>query len=303
MFWLARTYRNAFIADAEHAMIARYDADPQHVVWYVPPSGEKPQTRDLDRYFRGRVPVAVFRSDWDDPDALFVGVKGGYNQVTHGHLDLGNFEMDALGVRWARDLGKDGYNLPGYFDKKSGGKGWGYYRLNSHSHNVPLINELDQDAEGTAEVVRFESKKTSAFVLVDLTNAYKESAKKVMRGVRMVSGRRAVLVQDEFELEVPCEVAWGMTTDAEIAIGEKGVAVLTLKGKRLVARVFSPSGAEFSAESAEQNPPQSLNKGVRRLVVRLPKQAGDLRVAVLLSPVWGDDWEVKTVALKPLGEW
>ena len=36
--------------------------------------------------------------------------------------NLGNFELDALGVRWVRDLGADNYNLPGYWDKKRGGK-------------------------------------------------------------------------------------------------------------------------------------------------------------------------------------
>ena len=39
----------------------------------------------------------LFRSSWGDPNAIFVGIKAGYNQAHHGHLDLGNFEMDALG--------------------------------------------------------------------------------------------------------------------------------------------------------------------------------------------------------------
>ena len=59
----------------------------------------------------------------------------------------------------------------------------------------------------------------------------------------MIEGRRAVLVQDEFEIKTPCEVAWGMTTDAEIDIKEKTVAVLKLKGKELTARLLSPKTA------------------------------------------------------------
>jgi len=70
--------------------------------------------------------------------------------VNHGQLDLGNFELDALGERWARDLGSDDYNLDGYFDRKPGGKRWNYYRNISQSHNVPLIGGEGQDPAGRA---------------------------------------------------------------------------------------------------------------------------------------------------------
>ncbi len=303
LFWLARAYNDSFYADEEHAMLAKRSASPQHVVWYVPAPKKKPASKDLDRYFRGPVEVAVFRSAWNDPEALFVGVKAGYNQVNHGHLDLGNFEFDALGVRWARDLGSDNYNLPGYWDRKKGGKRWSYYRLNSASHNIPLLGGEDQDELAKSRFIKFESKKSSGFVIVDLTGAYKKFAKKVTRGVAMVQNRRAVLVQDEFEIERPCEVAWGMTTDAKITVKKKAVAALTLKGKELIARVLSPAGAEFVVESAEQKPPEKTNKGVRRLVLRLPEAKGNVRIAILLSPAWSDGNVVKTLQVKPLAEW
>jgi hypothetical protein len=303
LFWLARTYDNSFYAEAEHAIIAKRRASPQHIVWYVPPSEKEPVAKDLDRYFRGPVEVAVFRSAWNDPDALFVGVKAGYNQVNHGHLDLGNFELDALGVRWARDLGSDDYNLDGYWDSKKGGKRWSYYRLNSFSHNIPLLGGQGQDELATSHFIKFESAKSSGFVLVDLTQAYKDFAKKATRGVAILEDRRVVLVQDEFEIEKPCEVAWGMTTDAEIAQDKPTTAELSLKGRKLIARVLSPAGAKFTVESAEQKPPQKTNKGVNRLMVRLPEVKGDVRLAILLSPVWQDGKIVETVGINPLEKW
>jgi len=303
LFWLARVYNNSFFAEAEHAELAKDTASPQHVVWYIPAPTQEPVSKDLDRYFRGLVEVAVLRSAWDDPNALFVGVKAGYNQVNHGHLDLGNFELDALGVRWARDLGSDNYNLPGYWDDKRGGKRWSYYRLNSKSHNVPMLGGEDQDPFATSSFIKFETENSSAFVIVDLTSAYKKFAGKVTRGVRMLTGRDAVLVQDEFELEKPCELVWGMTTDADINIREARLASLTIRGKELIARILSPADAAFTVESAEQKPPQKTNKGVRRLVLRLPKAEGNVRVAVLLSPVWKDGLHVSQTQLIPLEEW
>ncbi len=303
MFWLARTYDNSLYAEAEHAEIAKSNARAQHVVWYVPAPEGRPVLKDLDRYFRGPVEIAVFRSAWDDPEALFVGVKAGYNQVNHGHLDLGNFELDALGIRWVRDLGSDNYNLPGYWDGKRGGRRWSYYRLNSKSHSVPLLDGEDQDPLAISRFTKFQTERSSAFVLVDLTSAYKKSAKQVTRGVAMVENRRAVLVQDEFDIEKPCEVIWAVTTDAKIDIKEKDTAVLTLGGRKLIARILSPSIAGFSTESAEQSPPQKTNEGVSRLLVRLPNAKGSVRVAVLLSPVWKDKEVVTKVQVEPLAQW
>ncbi len=302
MFWLARKYDNTFISDAEHAVVAKDGADACHVVWYVPPSGVPLGDRNLDRHFRSPVDIMVMRSAWDDPNALFVGVKGGYNQVNHGHLDLGNFEMDALGVRWARDLGSDDYNLPGYWDKRKGGKRWQYYRLNSQSHNVPLLNGNDQDANAVAKVLRFESQPDHAFVTLDLSSAYPDLAKSVTRGVAVTKGRKGVLVQDEFALAKPCEVQWGMTTDAGIEPHEDGTAMLTLDGNQLLARVLSPEGAQFTVGSAEQQPPQKTNKGVNRLLVRVPGD-GDVTIAVQLAPVWTDGGAQPEVTVQPISAW
>jgi hypothetical protein len=303
MFWLARAFGNPLYAADENAQIREHSASPEHIVWYVPAPREKSPEKKLDYYFRGPVEVAVFRSSWDDPDALFVGVKAGYNQVNHGHLDLGNFELEALGVRWARDLGSDNYNMPGYWDGQTGGQRWSYYRLNSKSHNIPLLNGENQDPLAKSSFIKIKTETSQPFVLVDLTDAYKKFAQKVVRGVAMVEGRRAVLVQDEFQIENPCELTWGMTTDATIQIKEKGTAELTIKDQMLIAKVLSPAGAEFVVESAEQKPPEKANKGVSRLMLRVPDAKGSVQVAVLLSPKWKEGQVVKSAQVKPLVEW
>ena len=303
LFWLARAYDNPFYAHDERALLASHRASPQHVVWYVPEPSSKLPARDLDRYFRGPVEVAVLRSAWDDPEALWVGVKAGYNQVNHGHLDLGNFELDALGVRWVRDLGSDDYDLPGYWDNERGGMRWSYYRLNSKSHSVPLLGGEDQDPMAVSKFVKFESKKSSVFALIDLTSAYESFAGKVTRGIAMLDGREAVLVQDEFEIEKPCELVWAMTTDAEISLEKEQVAKLTIDGKELIAQVLSPYHAGFTIESAERKPPEKANKGVKRLIVRLDNAKDNVRVAILLSPVWKGGLYTSSVELRPLAEW
>ena len=274
-----------------------------HLIWYAAKPPARAVRKRLDQYFDGPVEITTFRSAWGDPEALFVGIKAGYNQVNHGHLDLGNFELDALGVRWARDLGADNYNLPGYWSGKRGGKRWSYYRLNSESHNICMLGGEGQDPMARSNFILQRLNGTTPAAIVDLTDAYEGRVNAAFRGIAMIQNRRAVLVQDEFDIKVPCEVAWGMTTDATVNIVAASRAVLNLKSKELVARILSPAGATFVVESAEQEPPQRANKGVRRLVLRLPKAGGNVRIAVLLSPVWEDGDVARKAEIKPLKSW
>jgi hypothetical protein len=281
LLYLARRYDEPTFAAAERAIIRERGARTMDYVWYGPVEGE-PAKLELDKRFEGKGEVVVMRSAWDDPNALFLGVKAGANRVNHAHLDLGSFVLDALGVRWARELGRDNYNLPGYWDKGEGGRRWDYYRLGTRSHNVPLVNGRNQRVAGVATFAEFGDGRA----VVELTSAYREPAVHVWREVALVEGRRAVETRDRFLLREPCEITWGMTTDAEIETTDDGRAVLTLDGRRLEAEILAPAAATFSEESAEREPPQARNEGVRRLVIRLPSDMGRLDLAVRLSPVW-----------------
>ncbi|MBD3274473.1 MAG: heparinase, partial [Candidatus Marinimicrobia bacterium] len=303
LFWLADEYNSSFFANSEHRLLRTGHSEPEHVVWYQPQDFAETAQPDLDRVFEGDVDVAVFRSEWHNPEALFVGVKSGYNQVNHGHLDLGNFELDALGVRWARDLGSDNYNLPNYWGKDEGAQRWDYYRLNSRSHNVPLINNDNQDVYATSDFLRHETGVDEPFVIVDLTEAYEDYSTRTYRGVKMVRDRKAILVQDEFDLSQRSEVKWGMTTDAEIEIQNRHSAILTIDDKTLQATILSPRRARFQVESAEQEPPQKKNIGVHRLIVDTGKKRRNLQISVLLAPVWSTGETVTDLQIEELENW
>jgi hypothetical protein len=304
LLWLAGRYGQAHMAYAEYDTIRKRRAEPEDFIWYGRPPAGDTSGLPLDKLFGGPVELAVMRSAWDDPGATFVSLKAGYNRVNHGHLDLGQFEIDALGVRWARDLGSDDYNLPGYWDRGSqDGKRWTYYRLNSQSHNVPLLDGRNQNVNAKAKFVKFGSnKQQEAFGIVDLTEAYAPKARRVLRGVALGSLRTRVLVQDELEPAQKCDITWGMTTDAEIRL-EGARAVLEQSGQRMTAEILSPAGAKFAVASGEQKPPQKTNKGVRRLLVRLPASQGAVRIAVLFTPQRQAGKAAAPPKLEPLAKW
>lgn len=302
LFWLAQRYNKPVLADEENRMAMKHGADAMDFILYVPPSGTELSSLPLDRLFRGKVGFAVFRSSWENPDALFVSVKAGNNQSDHGNLDLGTFEIHALGERWARDLGSDDYWLPGYWDLGKGGQRWAYYRLRSVSHNVPLIDGQDQDELAQTYITKFNSSPSTGYAILDLTRAYRGYAWKVTRGVAVINERRDVLVQDEFDINTARDITWGMTTDAEIAVN-RDKAILKKSGKELYMKILSPVDAQFAVESAEQKPPDNPNKGFQRILIQQQKQEGKLRIAILFSPVWETGVEAKAPDIVPLDEW
>ena len=301
LFWLARRYEAPLLAAVERDMMAARKATACDVIWYVPAPRQKVSAPKTAKRFAGPVEVAVFRSAWNDANALFAAIKAGYNQVNHGHLDLGSFEIDALGVRWARELGSDNYNLPSYWGMGPGARRWKYYRLSSLSHSVPLLDGRNQDVHAKASITKFKADGPNGLAVIDLSSAYKPLARSARRGLRMLAGR-AVLIQDELDLAKPCPATWAMTTDAKI-VPDGAVAALTLGGKALTARLLSPAGAKFTVESAERKKPEATNRGVRRLIVRTSAQAGPLRFAVLLAPHWPDGKQAEPPAIIPLKEW
>ncbi len=112
LLWLAKRFDRPVYA----WFAAKYGGPSAgSMVWHHKP-GEDPAAAGLplDKYWRN-VEAVTLRSDWTDENALFVGIQAGTNRVSHNHLDLGSFVLDALGQRWAVDLGGDDYNLPDYF--------------------------------------------------------------------------------------------------------------------------------------------------------------------------------------------
>ncbi|MFA0777740.1 MAG: hypothetical protein PVTTEEND_001454 [Candidatus Fervidibacter sp.] len=269
--------------------------------------GNDPQTEGLplDKYFR-HGEVVTMRTAWNDRNAIFVGFKAGDNKFNHSHLDIGTFVLDALGYRWAIDLGADNYNLPGFFGRQR----WTYYRLRAEGHNTLVINpsqEPDQDPSAEAKIVRFVSQPDRAFAIADLTSAYaKHGAEKVMRGILLDRKRREVVVQDEVTLKQAGDVWWFMHTPAEVQLSEDGkTATLTQGTAKLQVVLLSPKDACFAVMDAQPlptspNPPgQNPNKGIRKLAVHL-RQTASVQLIVLLSP----QREVQSPqTLKPLTAW
>lgn len=287
LFWMAQEFKLPAYAIYERRLAS---PEPLDLMWYDStlandPSGE---ALPLEKYFRG-AEVVTMRSAWNDPNALFVGFKAGDNKANHSHLDLGSFVFDALGKRWAIDMGADDYNLPAYF----GNKRWTYYRLRAEGQNALVVSPgegPDQDPRAASKIVRFEKRGETPLAIADLTAAYAKHAQRVERGIALLN-RERLLIKDEVKSERGADVWWFMHTPAEIEISSDGrIATLKQREARLQAAILSPSEARFESRAAEpllSSPhpeKQNLNRGIRKLTIHIA-DARELRLDVLLTPI------------------
>lgn len=313
--WLAQRHRQPVAEAHSRALLAaELERNPNpadrfiatHALWF-PRQNATGATLPLDANFDGPSKLAVFRSAWGDPRALWTGLKAGSNRVNHGHLDLGSFMLDADGQRWAVDLGPDNYNLPGYWsgaDVKA--PRWQYYRLNNHSHNTLTPGDVLQSPDADGKMIAFGSASDRAFAVADLTPAYPEHGRRFHRGVALLD-RARVLVQDEVAgLKSGVPLTWRMLTPAEVTLSGRQ-ATLTQNGRTLRVEILTPATVRFSIRPA--TPPTAVeeqNEGITELFAEVPATAGretEVRIAVLLTPV-GEKWPVRPApALEPLGDW
>ncbi|MEP0842228.1 MAG: heparinase II/III family protein [Phycisphaerae bacterium] len=292
MYWLARAFDRPEYAVHESRLELRR---PQmfDLIWSAgrPPPKQVPDL-PRDRLFRG-IDVACFRGAWDDPQAVFVGFKAGENTNGHGHLDAGSFVLDALGERWAIDLGHEKYQLPGYF----GAQRWQYFRTRNESHNTLTLDGENQDPRARAPIVAFQSKPEQAFAVAELSPAYRRPPGSLRRGIALLN-RRDVLIRDELKTDVPVDVVWNLYTRAEVRLTGRRAA-LTLRGRNLFARILSaPPEARFEWAPAKAPPEERQQPDVQSLRLRL-SVTQPCEIVVLLTPAE----DAPTPPMLPLDRW
>ncbi|QJE95471.1 heparinase II/III domain-containing protein [Luteolibacter luteus] len=225
---------------------------PLHLLW-LPAAGEAKGGMPLSARFNGEQSLAFFRSAWA-PDAAWLAIKGGTGAASHGHLDAGAFVYEAGGVRWFHDLGKDDYNMPGYFGKNR----WDYLRLTNFSHSTLVIaGKLQSTPKQGCPLLKSAS---ADEVAIDLTPAYAAQADQVTRSARFQASDDGASLTDLVENPAG-PVRWAIVTKASPKIdGER--LILEEAGKRLVLTRLDKSGGvweEYSLKPATEREQQ--NKG------------------------------------------
>ncbi len=303
IWWLAKSFNQPLFKSLQvkHAI---KNASPLDLLWGDLAANEQiPPTTPTDAYFRD-TEIAFMRTAWNDPAAMWVGLKAGKNGVIHGHLDIGCFVLDAKGQRFVMNVGSDNYNLPGYRDTRR----YPYYRTRAEGKNSLVIGETsadkpDQNPKASTKIERFQSNADRAFAIADITNAYPDAARAV-RGVWLNKKGNSTLIEDEIETKKPETVWWFAHTEAAIKLSDSArEATLTMKDQSIRVRIIEPAAAVFTVRDAVPLPTspqpekQAVNKGVKKLSIEL-KEVKNTRIAVQFEAADATD-----APIQPLAEW
>ena len=237
---------------------------------------------------QGPVPITIQRSSWNDDEALFVGLKGGSPSGPHGHMDGGSFVMDTKGVRWAVDLGAEGYygierrgmNL---WSGAQNSDRWKIFRLSTWGHNVLMLDGCQQDVKGSAKVVRVRAEPPSE-VALDLSTLY-TNATEVLRDGKMSADGRSYVLHDVVRGFRPGgEVRWSMLTGAEAQVDGTAV-VLKQKGQTMrLAQTGRDRGAWSVMPATGPNEWDSPNRGCSQLTFKVKADStGEARLGVTFT--------------------
>lgn len=267
------------------------------MLYYDPEMASGTVDLPLDYKFRD-VEMATFRSAWSAKTALFAGIKGGYNDSVHGNLDSGTFVIDALGERWAAELGADNYNQSNYFVTANALRYYLYY-CSTQGQNVLALNpvsELGQEQFGFTKITDFVSKPKGGYAIIDMSSAYGRKTESAKRGLKVDNNRTQVVVQDELKLKNKTDVWWFMHTKAKTEVSQNGkYVILTQNGKKMyVGLESSVTGAKFSVAAAQPLEGSSVKAGVNsteaysRLQVHLPDAKGEVKLSVRFVPIVND---------------
>lgn len=319
---------------AQYILFQREQADaaePWSMFWYNPlVSGAFWDGTPLDHFFDNELDQwASMRGSWTDINAMYVAMKAGKNQghQTHNDLDVGDFVLDAMGTRWAGELGSGDYLSPDYFTSEAqDAVRWQYYRKMTEGQNTILVNRTNQLVSATPKIIKSESsgtkqgsgtvftadKDSTAYWVTDMSSAYDSSlASSVLRGVRFLNGRKQVLIQSEVTSSATWQ--WRMHTNATVTPSGTS-ATLELDGKTMKLDILSaPSGVSITTSAAKRfdtdvtpPAPDQDNPGVTVVIIEVQGSSDAQNLQVLFSPQWNDGTsllapgDVKNV---PLNDW
>jgi hypothetical protein len=316
VFWFAQKYDRPSLAWHQYQLWKDYSTqNPSRLVYsrFSPLillwcNGKQATPEELSWMGRGTNSIAMFRSSWTEPKAIYLAIKGGSPSVSHGHMDVGSFVLDADGVRWAADLGPESYHKiesrgMNLWGRSQDAERWRIFRYNNLSHNTLVVNGQYQRVEGNAPIIRYSDEEPFPHVVFDMSDVYKGQLAKVLRGA-VILPTKEVLIQDEFKAtNKSAKVRWAMVTPAQVSIESNKSALLKKEGKTMHFNVLTDKDIQLRTYSTEPKADYDApNRGTRLIGFEVSLSPGQrTRLAVVLSP--SSAGRKASISLKPVLQW
>lgn len=304
MYWLGNKYNKPYYSWFQNSYGDKVAMNDYYKVfnlfYYNPAKCKKPDWSkfDLDRKFDSIQPFITMRSEFNNPNALYLAMKGGMYPAGHQDLDAGDFNLTAMGQRWTLDLGSGDYSIPGYWDTKKHGQRWKVYAKDAESHNVIIFNPDEYEGQNVESQAKFEEfySGTNSYAILNNTSTYVDDVKWSKRGVAMLD-RKQILLQDEFECKKPSKIHWGLTLgNGDFKISNNGkTATLKKGGKTMVLTLLNNDNSKFALRDLKPLPtskkPEYKKYSGKRLFINMENVKSG-KIKVLFTPLWDKNTKV-----------
>jgi len=284
MYRFASEYRSTLTQWLAESLPRRDDLDATcwSLLWYDPSVPAKnPTSEPLSLAFR-ETGFAGARTSWDS-SATTLHLRSGRADVSHSHLDVNNFLLNAGGEWLLRDYGY-GKVGPGYFNKETV-----YFSTGTRGHNCLVIGDRHQrkasDSEGritdavdNGDLVWWRSDATSCY----------EGAESVVRELILVrprprgSGRGWVIVRDRARTGSKTTFDFMLQPGGAVSTGTGGRFEIVGSNVQLTGQVLSPAGVGMTVErgiggNVNVDDPLSLR-------ISAPEKGSEAEFLVVLVP-------------------
>ena len=318
-FYFARKYNRPFMAKMRYMDLKSGNVKPTLLDFlfynFTADECDENKINDLPlvQYFEGNELYSIRDTYEMDKSDLYFSAHFGTTTGYHQHWDCGTFVLDLLGERWAYDLGKENYLL----QNEQGYQGYEIYRKRGEAHNMLLINprkytdrvEIELSNSEFAPIVDWAGNDNGGYVYADMSQVY-EDASKMLLGYLIDDNKKSVTMRNEFTLTRDSECVWNLITKGAVTI-DGNVAVVEHDGKAIKLEfACSVPGACWMdngnpkpfAEtiSDEKFAPQKKNEEFTQLRLMFDAKAGDVTLAVKISP---KDMDVKPLLDNPISSW
>ncbi len=272
-FWFAKNFNDAAMAKTHYdACMARNSANTikmngwTDLLFYDPQlvSQGSAASFALNGYLDG-VDYMYIHENLTSDQALYIGMHGGNNNASHGHLDAGSYFIQALGETWAQgNLGTENPYPGNFFSTASpaytaaptnavGTIGrFSYYKVRTESKNCLVFNpdaRPEQNPTGVATLSKQGNDGGGAYYVLDMTSCYNRDVSSYKRGIKLNRTNSIITIQDEFTPVKSSTVYWLMHSPATdgLQISSDGkTATMVKNGKTYYAVIKSPSNAAFT---------------------------------------------------------
>jgi hypothetical protein len=166
------------------------------------------------------IQVMVARDRAGSDQGFFVAAKGGHNDESHNHNDVGNVVLYRDGRPVLIDAGVEAYSSKTFSPDR-----YDIWTMQSGYHNLPTVNSVMQEPgkRFAARDLSYAADDASASLTLDIADAYpQEAGLRTWRRTVTLNRGCDVRIADTFETSEPAEIVLNLLTPCKVVVGTAG---------------------------------------------------------------------------------